>query len=105
MNSELFGDYEKLLNVQVLGQPVEMPDNNTLLRGFQFASHSVSSGRFCWNGTCENCAVTVQDGSGESKQLACRLEASEGMQVTGISLELSECMRLPCYDGSCHAKS
>jgi hypothetical protein len=89
MNSNLFGDYQKLLHVDVMGQQVEVPENNTLLRGLQFhAPETISYGRFCWNGTCNNCTVTVNDGGCESKGRACRLDASEGMHVTSISSEI-----------------
>ena len=38
MKTDLFGDYEKLLQVDVLGEAVEMPEHNSLLRGLQFAA-------------------------------------------------------------------
>jgi hypothetical protein len=38
MYSEMFGDYKKLLKLGVLGKEIEVPENNTLLRGFQYAS-------------------------------------------------------------------
>ncbi|HYR84425.1 MAG TPA: 2Fe-2S iron-sulfur cluster-binding protein [Terriglobia bacterium] len=89
MNSNLFGDYQRLLNVDVMGRQVEVPENNTLLRGLQYhAPQTISYGRFCWNGTCNNCTVTVKDGGCESKGQACRLDASEGMHVTSVSSEI-----------------
>ena len=89
MNTQLFGEYEKLLRVDVLGREIPMPERNTLLRGLQFASPAtISYGRFCWNGICNNCTVTVHDGACESKGQACRLDASEGLQVTSVSSEI-----------------
>ena len=89
MDANLFGEYEKLLRVDVMGREVTMPDRNTLLRGFQFvAPQRISYGKFCWNGTCNNCTVTVHDGSCESKGQACRLDASDGMHVTSVSREI-----------------
>ena len=89
MNSELFGDYTKLLKIEVLGREMEMPEKNTLLRGFQFSAPTTFSyGRFCWNGSCTNCSVTVAEGDCETTQLACRVDACEGMRVTSLSLEL-----------------
>lgn len=89
MNTQLFGDYQKLLRVDVMGREIPMPERNTLLRGLQFASpETISYGRFCWNGTCNNCTVTVQDGACESKGQACRLKASDGLQVTSVSGEI-----------------
>ena len=85
----LFGEYEKLLQVEVLGRPMEMPENNTLLRGLQFVvPQTISYGRFCWNGSCNNCTVTVKRASGESKALACRMDACDGMHVTSASPEI-----------------
>jgi hypothetical protein len=90
MDRELFGDYEKLLRVDVLGHELDMPEHNTILRGLQFASpQSISYGRFCWNGSCNNCTVTVQRDSGESKALACRVDACDGMHVTSASPEIT----------------
>ena len=90
MYSEMFGDYKKLLKLGVLGKEIEVPENNTLLRGFQYTSpETISYGRFCWNGACNNCAVTVRDGNSEKKRLACNTAASEGMRVVNISRELT----------------
>jgi hypothetical protein len=89
MDFNLFGDYKKLLRVDVMGREVPMPERNTLLRGFQFAHpETISYGRFCWNGTCNNCTVTVVDGTCESKGPACRLDACDGMHVTSVSSEI-----------------
>ncbi len=89
MDANLFGDFKKLLRVDVMGRVILMPEENTLLRGFQFASpESVSYGRFCWNGTCNNCTVTVRQGSRETKGPACRLDAADGLCVTSISSEI-----------------
>src|SRR5437867_3397384 len=92
MNVDLFGDYQRLLRVDVLGRQVEMPESNTLLRGFQFAApQTISYGRFCWNGTCNNCTVTVRDGACESKGPACVMDAHEGMHVTSVSGKSEGC--------------
>jgi hypothetical protein len=89
MNTDLFGDYQKLLHVDVLGRDIEVPEHNSLLRGFQFAApQTISYGRFCWNGTCNNCTVTVRSGSCESKGQACTMNTHEGMQVTAVSGEI-----------------
>jgi hypothetical protein len=89
MYSDLFGKFEKLLKVDILGKKIEVPENNTLLRGFQFAApDTISYGRFCWNGSCNNCTVTVREGSCEQKGLACRVDACEGMQIVAVSSEI-----------------
>jgi NADH dehydrogenase/NADH:ubiquinone oxidoreductase subunit G len=89
MDANLFGDYQKLLHVEVLGREIEVPEHNTLLRGLQFAApETISYGRFCWNGSCNNCTVTVRNGSCESKGQACTMDAREGMHVTAVSGEI-----------------
>lgn len=89
METDLYGEFEKLLRLRVLDREIAVPEGNSLLRGFQFASpRTISYGRFCWNGACNNCTVTVRDGSCDSKAQACRLDAQEGMQVTSVSGEI-----------------
>jgi hypothetical protein len=89
MNTDSFGDYQKLLQVQILGRAVEMPEHNSLLRGLQFAApQTISYGRFCWNGSCNNCSVTIRHGSCESRGQACTMAACDGMQVTAVSGEI-----------------
>ncbi len=89
MDTNLFGDFTRLLRVDVLGREMTVPENNTLLRGFQFASpQTISYGRFCWNGTCNNCTVTVNVDSCESKGPACRIDAIDGMRVSSVSSEI-----------------
>ena len=89
MYSELYGDFKKLLTLGVMGRQIEVPEKNTLLRGFQYASpETVSYGRFCWNGTCKNCTVTIRKGEEETKGQACVTDACEDMQVVRVSKEL-----------------
>ncbi len=89
METALFGNYSKLLRVDLMGRRIDVPENNTLLRGLQFAApEKISYGRFCWNGTCDNCTVTLRNSEGECEGRACRLDASEGMCVTSVSTEI-----------------
>ena len=89
MYSEMFGDFKKLLKLGVLGSQIEVPEKNTLLRGFQYASpETISYGRFCWNGTCKNCTVTIRHGDHQTRGQACLTDACDGMQVVSMSKEL-----------------
>ena len=89
MNSEVYGYYEKLLRVTVLGKQFEMPENNTILRGLQFAvPQMIPLGRFCWNGDCRTCLVTVRYGAEDSLGLACQMDVRDGMFVTSVSPEI-----------------
>ena len=55
-DSDLFEPFDKLIAIELLGRRVEVPENNRLLRCFQFLSmRSISRGDFCWNGDCSNC--------------------------------------------------
>ena len=90
MDSDLFDPYEKLITVSVLGQTVEVPENNQLLRCFQFLSlNTISYGDFCWNGECTHCQFWYHE-AGESEAedktaLACRFDVREGMVITKLS--------------------
>lgn len=90
MNSELFSPYEKLVQIEILGHECEVPENNSLLRCFQFLSlETISYGDFCWNGDCANCQVwcstSGQTESDEKPVLACRTQVCEGMAITRLS--------------------
>ncbi|MBC7796527.1 MAG: hypothetical protein H7Z37_06625 [Pyrinomonadaceae bacterium] len=87
----LFGKFEKLLAISVCGVNCEVPENNNLLRCFQFlALESVSMGDFCWNGDCANCHIWLEttDASGaksERKVLACRTMVEENMKIVKVA--------------------
>jgi hypothetical protein len=90
IDNDLLEPYECLVNIEVLGKQVEVPEKNRLLRCFQFLSlKTISYGDFCWNGECTNCQVWYHT-AGESRTndkpaLACRLEVIEGMKITSMS--------------------
>ena len=84
--SDLLEPYEKLVPVEVLGRPVEVPENNTLLRGFQFLSpETISYGDFCWNGDCTNCQFWYAEGGQEKTALACRFDVRDGLRITRLA--------------------
>jgi len=61
---DLLDPYERLVRVEILGKPVEVPEKNRLLRCFQYLSlNTISYGDFCWNGDCTNCqfGITLKD--------------------------------------------
>ncbi len=88
--SDLLDPYEKLISVELLGQKVEVPEKNRLLRCFQYLSlHTISYGDFCWNGECTNCQFWYHE-AGESEAqdktaLSCRFDVREGLVVTRLS--------------------
>ena len=89
VDNDLLDPYEKLIGIEILGQRVDVPEKNRLLRCFQFLSlKTISYGDFCWNGDCTNCQVWYQvDGEVDQKKpgLACRMEVIEGMRITSMS--------------------
>lgn len=90
IDSDIFEPFERLVEIKILGQAARVPENNYLLRGFQFLSmETVSSGDFCWNGECANCQVWLA-GSGEEEKpvLACRTLVREGMNIVKMSAEI-----------------
>ena len=88
--SDLLDPYDRLIAIEILGRRVEVPENNRLLRCFQYLSlASISYGDFCWNGDCTNCQVWCADPGqtpGAARPaLACRTDAREGMVITRLS--------------------
>lgn len=90
MDSDLFDPYEKLITIEILGRRVEVPENNRLLRCFQYLSmHTISYGDFCWNGECTNCQIWYhmagQTEADDRPALSCRMQVAEGLVVTRMS--------------------
>lgn len=90
LGSDLLDPYEKLVTIEILGQRFEVPENNRLLRCFQYLSlQTISYGDFCWNGECTNCQIWYhlggQAGSDDRPGLACRMEVSEEMVITKLN--------------------
>jgi hypothetical protein len=90
IDSDLFDPFDRLIPIEILGQRVEVPERNRILRCFQFLSlNTISYGDFCWNGDCTNCQVWYH-GEGQTREqdktgLACRMEVIEGMVITSMS--------------------
>lgn len=86
--TELFEPFERLIEIDVLGEKMLVPENNTILRCLQYINmESISYGDFCWNGDCTNCQIWYQR-PGEDKELSClscRKRIIEGMKITRLS--------------------
>jgi len=90
---DIFQPYEKLIEIEILGTIHKVPENNSLLRCFQFlAMENISYGDFCWNGECLNCQVWLQNGDKEKAAMACRTMVGENMKIVRIAdgIDLSE---------------
>jgi hypothetical protein len=94
--SSLYRPYDRLVKINILGRDFEVPENNPLLRCFQYvAPEAVSYGRFCWNEDCQYCRVTYDLGEGTKLRAAisCKLMVQEGMRVKEAATEIKYCLR------------
>lgn len=90
---DIFQPFDKLIEIDILGEVYRVPENNTLLRCFQYlAMESISYGDFCWNGECLNCQVWLQNGEKEKAVMACRTMVAENMKILRIAegIDLSD---------------
>ncbi len=85
----LFEPFEKLVEIEILGEKYRVPENNTLLRCFQYLSlETISYGDFCWNGDCLNCQVWIKNGDKEKALMTCRAKVEEGMEIVRLTEEI-----------------
>jgi len=86
---DVFESFEKLVKIEILGETYEVPENNTLLRCFQYLSiETVSFGDFCWNGDCANCQVWLENTEQEKPVISCRTKVQEEMKIVRLSEEI-----------------
>lgn len=89
IDNDLFEPFEKLIEIEILGDKREVPENNPLLRCFQYLSmETISYGDFCWNGDCANCQVWIKGESKDKPVLSCRTSVREGMKIIKIADEI-----------------
>jgi NADH dehydrogenase/NADH:ubiquinone oxidoreductase subunit G len=87
---DIFEPFERLIEIEINGNSVKVPENNMLLRCFQFLSmESISFGDFCWNGDCANCQIWLEVDGKEKPALSCRTKVEEGMKIVKTSGEIS----------------
>jgi hypothetical protein len=86
----LFEPFARLVEVEICNSRAMVPENNKLLRCFQYLEmDAVSVGDYCWNGDCSNCMVCYKAENGEIRSaMACRLYVRPGMVITGLSANL-----------------
>ena len=89
IDSDIFEPFEKLIEIEICGTIRKVPENNTLLRCFQYLSmETISFGDFCWNGDCLNCQVWIKNGDKEKAVIACRTTVQEEMKIVRMSKEI-----------------
>lgn len=85
----IFEPFERLIEIEILGRLTEVPENNSLLRCFQFLNmETISLGDFCWNGDCANCQVWLAGAEREKPILSCRTKVKDGMKIVKMSKEI-----------------
>ena len=83
---DIFQPYDRLIDIEILGKTYSVPENNYLLRCFQYlALENISYGDFCWNGECLNCQVWLKNGEKEKAVMACRTLVAEGMNIVRVA--------------------
>jgi len=83
---EMFQPYDRLVAIEILGTRRLVPENNSLLRCFQFLSmESISHSDLCWNGECLNCQVWLDNDGKEKAVIACRTDVADGLKIVRIS--------------------
>jgi len=96
-DTDIFEPYERLVPIRVMGREASVPENNVLLRGFQYLEpDELPYGDFCWNGDCHNCRVTLRRGDETKEVLACRTVVRDGDEVLDMSPELRRVMKGWC---------
>ncbi len=89
INKDLFEPFENLIEIEILGEKYRVPENNTLLRCFQYLSmETISFGDFCWNGDCLNCQVWIKNGDKEKPLMTCRAKVEKGMKIVRLAEEI-----------------
>lgn len=88
---DAFEPFDRLIEIEVFGENVFVPENNSLLRCFQYLSvRDVSLGDFCWNGDCANCQVWVAENGNDKPALSCRTKVTEGMKIVRMADEIKD---------------
>ncbi len=87
--SDIFEPFGKLVEIEILGEKREVPENNSLLWCFQYISmETISYGDFCWNGECANCRVWLENTAKDKPVLACRTKVRENMKIVKMCKEI-----------------
>ncbi|MDH3492879.1 MAG: 2Fe-2S iron-sulfur cluster-binding protein [Acidobacteriota bacterium] len=86
---DIFEPFDRLVEIEILGRRCKVPENNTLLRCFQYLSlDSISHGDFCWNRDCMNCQIWIDNKGKEKALIACRAKVKAGMKIVRLHEEI-----------------
>ena len=87
----LFRPFTRLVKITILGREFEVPENNPLLRCFQYlAPEAISYGHFCWNEECQYCRISFDlgDGTASRSAISCKLIVQDGMRISDLTSEI-----------------
>ena len=90
-NVPLYRPFEKLISITIRGKKFDIPENQILLRAFQYlCPETIPFGRYCWNEECQYCRVIIRKPGSDkiSQALSCKLMAEEGLEVVQVAPEL-----------------
>ncbi|MDM7923312.1 MAG: 2Fe-2S iron-sulfur cluster-binding protein [Pyrinomonadaceae bacterium] len=88
--ADILEPFERLIDVEICGAKVQVPENNPILRCLQYLDiEKISNADLCWNGDCLNCQVWVKAGNKEKALIACRAKIEDGMKIVRMSPEIS----------------
>jgi hypothetical protein len=89
-NPKIYGYYERLVPIEVMGRTFEVPEGIPLIRAFQFIQFELGAMQsdwslFCFNDTigCCNFGLTSPEGQ-VSVQRACCIRVYEGLVVESL---------------------
>ena len=89
--------FDSLIGIKILGRKALVPENNTLLRCFQYlCPDTVPYGKFCWNNECGNSEFYYRHPGDERERkgrACCHTKITEGMEITVLSVELKYVLR------------
>ena len=91
-----FEPFDRMIRIKVLGHDLEVPDNNTMLRGLSYLyPDDIAGGKFCWNAECNNSKFyfRLPGETVDRKARMCRFVPREGMEITVLSAELKYVLR------------
>jgi predicted molibdopterin-dependent oxidoreductase YjgC len=92
VDAPLYRPYNRLVEITIRGKKFSVPENNILLRAFQYlAPDTIPYGRYCWNEECQYCRVGLSR-PGEEKihqSLSCKTMVEDGMVIHELATELT----------------
>ncbi|MEZ4473053.1 MAG: hypothetical protein R3F60_20180 [bacterium] len=89
-NPLIYGEFDRLVPIRVLGRVFEVPEGIPLIRAFQYIQFELGAMKsdwslFCFNDTIGCCTFRYRNAAGEDVDArACCLRVEEGLEVIGL---------------------